>query len=299
MADQNIFITGSEGKIGQFLVGELRKKDCTMLLLDNSGVSKQDDAKVKYVHGDLLKPKGYASSLKGIDVVVHMAAITHTNRVQRYYDVNVRGTLDLVEASRRNGVKRFVFVSTRAIAEDGGDYSRSKLMAERYVKDSSFEWVILRPAEVYGMGVGKGVDMLLDSMQKLPIIPIMGDGSYNICPVYVEDLVSSIEQAITKSDIGGRTYTIAGPKSYTYNELIDVILNAQGSKKLKIHIPFKLAALALKISALIFGDRFMVMDQLPRLVSKKYDDISAARQDLSFNPRGIADVLPKGVKSAR
>lgn len=292
MSTRNIFITGATGKIGQALVQKLSNyNELSLSILDNCGPSRVDGKGLVYVHGDLERPESYGVSLKGVDTVVHMAAITHTNLTARYYAVNAQGTLNLAEASRRHGVKRFIFVSTRAISENGGDYSRSKLLAEKYVKESGMDWVILRLAEVYGMAADKGIDMLLNCIRRSHFIPVLGTGEYKMCPVHVGDAVFSIEQAIKKTDISNRTYTIAGPESYTYDELIDMILIAKGLNKIKIHIPIKLVALAAKMSAKIFKDRFMAMDQLARLISVKDDDISQARLDLSFDPCRLRDIL--------
>jgi nucleoside-diphosphate-sugar epimerase len=291
MANRNLFITGATGKIGLFLVDQLRKRDYIIRVLDNSGISKRNMDNITYVSGDILDPGSYASHLKDVEVVVHMAGVTHTNRAERYYDINARGTRELLHASRKNGVRRFIFLSTRAIAEDGGDYSRSKFIAENYVRESGIEWVILRLAEVYGIPGGKGVDILLRCIDRLPFIPIIGKGLYKVCPVHVKDAVFAIEQVISRSGVEDRIYTIAGPESYTYTGLADALLKARRLRKPKIYIPVSLMNIALRMSALIFGDRFLAADQMSRLISEKSDDISAARRYLSFNPGRITDMI--------
>ncbi len=294
MQTQNIFITGATGKIGRFLVDDLRQSAHKIILLDNSGIARPDVGNIKYISGDILKPESYLVNLKDIDCVVHMAALTHTNRVENYYKVNSEATRELLSACKRYGVKKFVHISTRAISEDGGDYSRSKLLAERYVKESALGWVILRIAEVYGMSGGKGIDMMIENIDKLPFVPVIGDGRYKVCPVHIKDVIISIRRAIDNSGIENRTYTIAGPESYRYDELADIILKARRLNRPKVHIPLALMKCALGVLAYIFGDRFMAKDQLPRLISEKSDDISAARDFLSFAPKRIADLLVTG-----
>lgn len=291
METKRIFITGSGSKIGRRLTEILYKEDIVMLLLDRGRLKRSGDPKVIYVGGDITDPASYSWGLEGVDAVVHMAAVTHTNDEKRYHDVNAAGTLNLIKACVAHGVRRFVFVSTRAISVDGGGYSRSKLIAERYVQESGIDWVILRIGEVYGLPDNGGVDALVRYIDRYPFVPVAGDGTARVCPVFIDDVLYAMRQALFKSDIRNRIYTIAGPESYTYNELVDLILRSRHINKPKLHIPVGLLNFMLSASSLFFGDRFHVKDQIPRLMSPKAEDISDARRDLCFNPVRLADKI--------
>jgi NADH dehydrogenase len=255
--------------------------------------SEYDDLKIRYICGDLLRPATYIPYIKGIDTVVHMAAVTHTNDINKYYRVNCEGTSQLLKVCRSHSVNRFIFISTRAISPDGGGYSRSKLTAERYVQESGMDWIILRIAEVYGISGDRGINAVLNQIQKFPIIPIIGSGEYNICPVHISDVINSIVEVIERPHIKNRVYNIAGPETFTYNEFIDRIMAVRRLKRIKIHMPISLLGAALRLSAPITKDRFIVLDQLTRLTSEKSDDISLAVEDLSFNPARIEDMMSK------
>ncbi len=291
MTPQNIFITGSSGKVGRFLIAALLSEGHHLSLLGRDGSKLFDDDRVKHVSGDLLKPDSYAPGLAGSDVVVHLGGLTHTNEVSKYYKVNSEATLQLLGLCETYAVKRFIFISTRAISERGGDYSRSKAMAEKYVQQSALRWVILRLAEVYGTSGGEGMDMLLNNISAFPIVPIVGDGQYTLAPIHISDVVSAIKKIIDRTDISNRLYNIAGPESFTYNDLIDRILLARRLKRFKVHIPLNLARRFLQMSALILKDNSLAVDQLPRLISGKSDDISLAVKDFSFNPAKLANMM--------
>jgi len=288
MAQKKIFITGATGKIGSFLVKALLNEGHRLTLLSRSGRWASSSGEVKVVTGDLLDSASYISGLQGIDLVVHMAAVTHTNDVDRYYKVNANATRELIKSCEDHGVKRFVFISTRAISDSGGDYSRSKALAEKYLRASALDWVILRPAEVYGVSGSEGVDMLLENIHRFPLIPIIGSGEYSFSPVHISDVIYAITKVIDRDDIKKAVYTIAGPESVTYKELVDLILKKRHLRRAKVHIPIPAVRLFLKLAALLFKNGSLAMDQLPRLTSEKSSDISQAAKDFGFEPGSLS-----------
>jgi nucleoside-diphosphate-sugar epimerase len=294
MSKRKIFITGGTGKIGGFLLGSLVDAGYDITLFTRKSSNSDTYPNIKFVQGDILDPQSYARALRGIDTVLHMAAVTHTNSTTKYFDVNARGTRDFVRASEENGVKRFIHISTRAISPEGGGYSRSKLEAEKYVRESSLDWVILRPSEVYGLGGNEGIELLLGKMDKIPFVPILGTGKYGIAPLHVSDLIGAILSVIEKDELKNRIYTLAGPENFTYSGLVERIMEIKNIRKLKVTVPILPIKVMAWISALLFGDRFLIADQVPRLVSDKSSDISLAQEELSFEPKSISEVIGAG-----
>lgn len=290
---KRLFITGASGKIGQFLITGLLAGGYSLTLLFKGDAPGNLPGGVRVVvDGDILDEATYSSCLEGIDTVLHMAAITHTNIPGLYLKVNTEGTARLVRSAGEKGVRRFVYVSTRAASRYGGGYSVSKLEAEQVVRESKMDWVILRPAEVYGASGREGVDMILNNINRFPVVPIIGDGSYKVAPVHVSDVVSAIVTAIDKTELKNRIYTIAGPESFTYNEFIDKVLEIKGIKKMKVHIPVPVFRALVKTAVLLKkGKGTLAMDQLPRLLCRKSEDISEAKKDLAYDPASMDERL--------
>lgn len=258
MQMQTIFLTGATGKIGDIFLKGLLNEDYRIIVLSRKKLAKYiDNPKIKYVCGDISSPASYAADLKDVDIVLHMAAITHTNKISMYYEINSAATADLIKKCKEYGVKRFIFISTRAISEEGGHYSRSKLMAEKYVEGSGLDWVIIRLSEVYGIDGESGVSMILNNIERFPFIPIIGNGEYKIAPVYITDVLFAINQVIKKNDIKKRIYNIAGPESFTFNEFIDKVLKIKKLKKFKIHIPVFLIRACAYILSFLEGIIFL------------------------------------------
>ncbi len=283
MPGQNIFITGATGKIGKFLLEEINVKDNNVTLLCRKK-PEGGEAGFKYVTGDLLKQDSYSDALKDVDTVVHMAAVSYESNEQRYYTVNADATLHLIEMCKEHDVKRFIYISTWAISQQGGHYSRSKYIAEGHVKQSGLDWVILRLSEVYGVHAGQGVDMIMETIGKYPFIPVMGHGRYNIAPVHVRDVITILTRVIEDGDIKQKTYDIIGPEIFTFNEFIDKIMYIKGIRKMKIHIPISICRLMIKVMSVLSTKGELVTDHVPRLLGKKHGDITGAKEDLDYSP---------------
>ena len=290
---QNIFITGADGKIGKVLLKALVANGFSLIALCRTEAERSSlsDLSVRTVTGDLLNVKSYSPYLKDVDIVVHMAAVTHTNDISRYYRINSQATLDLVNRCEEFGIRRFIYISTRAISSASGAYGESKLKAENHVRESSLNWTIIRPAEVYGISGKEGVDMILNKIHKFPFVPIIGDGKYMVAPVHVSNVIHAIVSVIENSAIKSKIYNISGPESFTYNQFIDKVLILKGIKKKKINMPVYAFNVAAKFLALIFKDRFIAIDQIPRLLSEKSSDISAAISDLDYDPDKLEEMF--------
>lgn len=277
-----ILITGAEGAIGKKLVSRLKGSNHKITILSRSGENLLSDSHVAIVIGDLLLIKSLKKATENIDLVIHLAGITHTNNEQLYYDVNTKGTENLINACIKNKVKRFIYISTRAASIESGAYGHSKLLAEKEVKKSGLGWVILRPSEVYGAGEKEAITRLIKTVQKSFFIPVIGSGKYTLAPVYVEDVIFAIIASIS-SKISKKKYIIAGPDEITYNDLIDRISKYLGVRRIKVHIPINILKIVLSILS-AFNINILVRDQIPRLICNKLSDIKQTSKDLKFFP---------------
>ncbi len=242
------------------------------------------------VAGDVTRSETLAAPLAGIDAVVHLAAITHSADAALYDRTNRGGTANLLAAAGAAGVRRFVHVSTRAIDPAGGAYSRSKAAAELLVAAAPLAWTILRPAEVYGAGGGEGIDRLIATVRRSPLVPVVAGRRARVAPLHVDDAVEGIAQALLRDAAIGRTYILAGPEEMTYGELVARIARQQrqqrprGLRRLQVPVPLAFLVIAAAAMRRLGLRPPIVPDQIPRLLVAKPADIAAARADLGFDP---------------
>jgi len=210
-ATNTVLVTGASSEMGSVLLRQL---------LNNS------ELKIRaMVHRSLvnipgceirpgnLKNKGLLiRALSGVDTVVHMAALTKSTRESDYFEVNVSGTKNLIDASVESGVKKIIYISSAAASLNGGGYSRSKLEAEQLIKKSGMRWLILRPSEVYGQRAGDSINRLIRWVQRYTFVPVVGVGTCKLSPVFIDDVVSAIAASIFNKELENETIVLAGPE---------------------------------------------------------------------------------------
>ena len=238
-------ITGASGFIGQVL--------CHKLLSENVKVMAmvRDEAKapagtIPILCRDMTAIFDWAPLLKGIDVVYHLAGQTHGVRggkrnkrdyaCEKLRAINITPTQRLVDTAVKVGVKRLVYVSSiRVYGESSAhpfsesdqphpsdDYGWSKLEAERIVRDSGLESVIVRSPLVYGPGVKGNFRTLLplcDSSWPLPLGGINNQRSF----IYVENLAQALFLCGTSAKAAGETFVVRDGQDQSTSDLIKQI----------------------------------------------------------------------------
>jgi NADH dehydrogenase len=240
-----------------------------------------------------LKNKGLlVRALSGVDTVGHMAALTKSTRESDYFEVNVSGTKNLIDACLESGVKKIIYISSSAASLNGGGYSRSKLEAEQSIKKSGMKWLILRPSEVYGQRAGDSINRLIRWIQRYIFVPVLGTGTCKLSPVFIDDVVSAIALSIFKKELESETIVLAGPEELTYDDLVDRVAAYFGVKRFKLHLPAGLIRLGITVMPKL-GMNILVPDQISRLLCNKSFGIDLAKEKLDYSPR----ILEEGIKS--
>ena len=170
---RRILVTGGNGFLGSYVVKELLKyPNNDVAILSHSG-KKRKHRDLSFIDCDIRNEKCLANRLKNFDVVYHIAGNTRTSKTDTYqlhHDINAIGTFNLLKSCDKNGIKRFIFISTsevygniskEGISEDekispANDYARSKAEAEGYCRDyantKKVKITIIRPSYIYGYG---------------------------------------------------------------------------------------------------------------------------------------------------
>ena len=239
-----------------------------------------------------LKNKGLlVRAFSGVDTVVHMAALTKSTRESDYFEVNVSGTKNLIDACVESGVKKIIYISSSAASLHGGGYSRSKLEAEQSIKKSGMKWLILRPSEVYGQRAGDSINRLIRWIQRYIFVPVLGTGTCKLSPVFIDDVVSAIAVSIFNKELESETIVLAGPEELTYDDLVDRVAAYFGVKRFKLHLPAGLIRLGITVMPKL-GMNILVPDQISRLLCDKSFSIDLAKEKLDYSPR----ILEEGIK---
>lgn len=305
---ERILITGAGGFVGRPLVRTLQEKSY-IIRTTSRGIAKnagyEGTGTKEHFVLDLGKDDtDYEKLLANVDVVIHLAASVHTvpksgDDLDDYYKINTGGTEQIAKAALAYGVKRFIFLSSikvngernysdekgaiLAFKEDDvpnpqGAYAISKLEAEDAIRkichESKMEFVILRPALVYGPGVKANFLSLLDAVNKnypLPLASVKNKRSL----LYVGNLVHAISLCVSCPETANKTYLISDT-DISVPELVRKIASLLGKKAFLFPFPVKM----LKTIASLIGKRPII----DRLTGSLLVDNSSLCKDIKWVP---------------
>ncbi|MCB9898402.1 MAG: NAD(P)-dependent oxidoreductase [Planctomycetes bacterium] len=222
------------------------------------------------------------------DALVHAAAVI-ANDAPDLVAVNVDATALLCSVLAARGGTKLVFVSSFA-AEDtpSTPYSESKLAAEEVVRASGVPAVVLRPTLIYGPGDAANTQTLVERMrsgsQWLP-----AGGRVRIQPVFVDDVAAAAVAAAERDVAVGRTYRLGGAEPVSVRAYREAVRDASGGRAAIRAIPLPLFALLAR--GLALAGKRGPLGVLAFHTSDHAVDSSAARTDLGFAPRGLAEGL--------
>lgn len=267
-----VFVTGGTGYVGVPVVRELVKRGhvVTLLARDEARVPKDLASRVQVIPGDLSDATALQIGVDQADAVVHLVGIIreHRRKGVTMQTVHVEGTMRVLEAARRAGVRRFLHMSAlgaRVGARSG--YHRSKWEAETLVRQSGLKFTIFRPSVVFGDG-GPGsnfVQELVTLVKRAPVLPVIGHGRFPLQPVHTSTVSAVFAQALDMDTTIGETFDVGGPEIVEYGQILHQIREGLGSRKLSIEIP--LPIIETLVGALsVMGNPPLTMDQLTMLV---------------------------------
>jgi len=237
---ETVFLTGSTGFVGSEVLKELLKKNyrVKVLVRDKSRL-KENSADIVPVEGDVLDPESFGKEMEDVGTVIHLVGIIREFPAQgmTFEKLHFEATKNVVDAAVNNSVKRFIQMSANGARENAvTDYHKTKYKAEEYVRNSGLTYTIFRPSLIYGPG-DSFVNMLADMIKKLPVFSYFGKGDYKMQPVSVYEVAEIFLESIPVSTMYGKTYSLCGDKVYTYRELLNIIMDVIGKKRLLISVP--------------------------------------------------------------
>lgn len=256
-------VTGGAGFIGSNIAEELLKRGNSVRVLDNFSTGRRENIKdflndLELIEGDICNYDAVVKSVKGIEVILHQAALPSVPRSIidpiKSNEVNVNGTLNILNAAKDNGVKRVVFASSSSIYGDTPElpkhegmipnplspYAVSKLTGEKYCnvfsKIYGLETTALRyfnvfgprqdPSSQYSAVIPKFIKAILSDEQPT----IYGDGEQSRDFTYIANVVDANILAATKEYESGLAMNCACHDQITLNQLVNEINSLLGKR---------------------------------------------------------------------
>jgi NADH dehydrogenase len=283
-AKKNILITGSSSYLGSSLAEQLGDSyNVSLLIHKHNNIKKKSP--IKIIYGDITKPEYWSKELQKIDIVIHLAAITHSDNLQSYNNINNLGTQNILNAIKKKGAPHVIFISTRAVGSCCGAYGESKQLAEQAIKESGLPYTILRMSEVYESDFNhkEGLGNLFSLIKSSPIVPYPYGRNYTLAPLHKEDALSAIINSIENQKVLNKTYVVAGPENLTLKDIMYRICKIKGLRRFLIPVPVSILKVAFFFLYTFF--RVGAPDQLKRFLCKKESMGMDIEHDLNIKPR--------------
>lgn len=294
----NILVTGVTGFVCKSLIPELIAQGHNITL-----ISRQANHNLygcKTIVCDLNNHLSFGDAISSTDVLIHLAGRAHVlnetsqNPYQTYAEINVNATKNLANLAAKNGVKRFIFLSSVKVngeettefafnennsPKPEDDYGKTKLEAESVLaklsENSDMEVVIIRPPLIYGKGVKANFKNLIKLCAlKLPLP--FGAIHNKRSMIYIENLIDFIILCINHPKAADEIFLISDDEDVSTNKLIRTIRKSFGMPSLLVPIPQSWLVFFLSV----IGKKNLAK----RLCGNLQVDISKAKNLLGWKP---------------
>jgi len=265
----HVLVTGGAGFIGSHLVERLLSGGVVCRVLDNLSTGKRRNlpsgGEMEFIHGDIRDREAVTAAVRGVDAVVHLAAVAS---VQASVDdpagthaTNFDGTLNLLEAARRAGVGRFLHASSAAVYGDHASlpvteeatprpltpYAADKLACEHYLdfyhRKFGLQTTAFRFFNIYGprqdpsspySGV---ISIFVDRLRTGRRVTLFGDGHQTRDFVYVGDLAALLARALTEISVIGQVMNVGRGVECSLLDLLAALERIAGRPIARRHEP--------------------------------------------------------------
>ncbi len=297
-----ITVFGGSGFLGKYVIRELVKEGWRVRVPVRRPHTAQElkvignVGQVQLVQANLRFAKSVERAVQGSDAVINLVALLFEEGKQSFESLHVRGAATLAKAAAAQGITNFVQVSALgADAESESDYSRTKAEGEQAVRAEIPSTDIMRPSIIFG-AEDQFFNRFAAMAQFVPALPLLGGGTTKFQPVYVGDVAQAIAKVATQGT-SGKTYELGGPRTYSFKELMQFMLETIDRKRFLAPVPWfaaNMMGFAGEISgAAPFVKPFLTRDQVKNLkVDNVVADDALSFADLDIRLETIEAIVP-------
>lgn len=293
---QTILVTGSAGFIGKAVVARLLLGGYRVMAMCRPGTippfAPHPDLLVLYA--DITEYDSFAKQVKSVDAIVHLAANKYHPRLS--YHVNLLGARNIVRliAERKIRGKRVINISSQSTKiRLRGVYGESKRQSDEILQVPELAWTTLKPSLVYGEGRETLFLTIKNYVQKLPAVPVIGNGRWELYPIDVDDLAQVITRCLTMPRTIHQTYDLGDMTKITFDALIGLIQDELKTNKPIWHIPVWIGLPAVWVVTKLLPSLPITVDNVLGSTQNTHCEPARAVKEIGVRPRSIREGVKK------
>ena len=230
MENKRVLVIGGTGYIGKELVDELIRRGYSVKVISRKAYGEH------ILQGSVLDKEFLSENIKNFDYVIYLTAVIRSILKSRYKQ-NATGLGNVIDVMNENKIRKIIYFSTMNVnIKKTGHYGNSKKECEKIIKESSLDYVIIRPNYVYGIDKNNYFYDLIKTIRRTKICPVIGFGGNKIQPVNKNDL-ARITADVLRYFNPGETIEVSGRNAFSINEVIAIIKKEGNFRFLKFYIP--------------------------------------------------------------
>lgn len=304
MANRLVTVFGGSGFIGRHLVKRLAASGDRICVAVRDVESARflkpmgDVGQVVPVFANILDDESVNAAVQEADAVITSIGVLFNRGHQTFESIHVGGAERVAKAAASAGAKRLIHISALgADMESSSMYARSKAEGEARVLEAFPGATLVRPSVVFG-AEDQFFNKFAALIRLVPALPIFGDdlfdaGNSRLQPVYVGDVAEAIIRILDDASTAGETFELGGTRTYTYKEIMELLLRETGRQRLLVPVPFWAAKLAAAVLELLPTPP-LTRDQLELLATDNVvgDDVKGL-SDLGLTTSSVEGVVPQ------
>ncbi len=294
-----IALTGATGFLGGHIARALTSKGikvCCLIRKNSPRAKNLQGLDCMIRETDFDSVPSLAASLEGCTAVIHCMGIINASQ-EELRRVNVQYTQNLTLAALEKNIQKFILISSVAALMKHGPYGISKKEGEAAVIKSGIPYLIFRPAYIFGPEDLNNTLLMIRTLKRFPLIPLLGGGAFKIQPVYVEDAAALICKGLHFSRLNS-AYTLAGAEQVSLKDLLLILAEHLKLKRIFIPIPLKPVQALMKLYLKLDPNTRFPAKQILELDKHEAFDISETVKDFDFHPITFAQGAKKMFKGS-
>jgi uncharacterized protein YbjT (DUF2867 family) len=242
MMDQGmscVTVFGGTGFVGRRVVRHLHESGIRVRVVSRHPGRAEGDG-IEQIVADAHAERSVEAAVAGADGVVNAISLYAEHGIDTFHSLHVETAGKIARIAKQAGIRRFVHISgIGANTASPSPYIRSRGEGEAAVQTAFSGAVIVRPAVMFAPD-DAFLTTILQLLRSLPAYPIFGDGRTRLQPVHADDVAAAIAQILRQSQKPYPVYELAGPRVYSYEELLRTIARIAGMRPVLMRMPFVL-----------------------------------------------------------